>query len=77
MFPVKHRFYAASRLLEHQTPTLKAVGSNPAGRTTENLATKPVAGFLLWYVMAVYGSQLHIYHMQIHMQKPTPKGGPV
>ena len=57
MFPVKHCIINGSSVLEHQTPTLKAVGSNPAGRTTKNPATATVAGFaygLIWSDMVCY-----------------------
>ena len=57
MFPVKHCISNGSGVYEHQTPTLKAVGSNPAGRIIKNPAATTVAGFdygLLWSDMACY-----------------------
>ena len=48
---MKPCIYAGFRHSGHKSPTLKAVGSNPAGRTKENPVTKPVAGLFLFRVM--------------------------
>ena len=48
---MKHSISNGSSVYEHQTPTLKAVGSNPAGRTNKSPVTTTVAGFaygMIW-----------------------------
>lgn len=60
MFHVKRSNINGFRHLGHQTPTLKAVGSNPAGRTNENPEISTVSGFCLWRVKVEYGVLLNL-----------------
>lgn len=74
-FHVKRSNTNGSSLWAIQTPTLKAVGSNPAGRTKEKPRNHNGCGVLLCPNMCGYVPSCAFEKVQNEVQKkPTPEG---